>query len=899
MQKKKPTIKKSFAAETALDFSTLKKFFDDAGIGLAVVNSKNKLVSCNRALKMMLGYTKKELESLSAKDLTLPADYEKEKEIYKREILKDGRSAYRIEKRLRHKNGKFIWSSITASVVRNKKGEIIYGIGIVEDISERKIIEKDLLESEERFRVVTEMVSDYAYSYQVKKDGSLKREWITDAASRITGYSMDELMAQKNWTEIVIEEDVALSKEKLQETLDGNPVEYDVRIKTKRGDIRELRDHTYPVWDGKKRRVVHLYGAVTDVTEQNKTARQLFESRAFIQQILDASPNLIYIQNVQSGANYFSNKECERFYGLSNEEIKKQGATFFNDRVHPDDIHHFQSFLEFWKTANESSVWENDFRMKNARGEYRWLRSRDTIFKRDSEGKVELILGTAIDVTERRKAREKLRQSEERYRQLFELAPIGVGIKQYGGKYLDVNPALCEFLGYSKEELLTMTVADVSHPDDMSESIEAYDRLLEGKETHVKIHKRYKRKDGREAVGELHLRLLKPKIGEAPKFMGQVIDITEAHQANIKLEESERRFRLLIQNSSDITAIMNREGILTYISPSIQNVLGYAAEELINKSAFEHVHPDDLARARDVFEKAIDEVPQNRFECRFKHKEGEWKIIEVTVNRALDEPTIRGIILNVRDITERKQVERQLLQSQKMEAIGSLAGGMAHDFNNIMASILVAAQLVKESPNGDKIIERMQMIERAVKRGKGIVENLLFFAREKTPEMKPISCMSIISQIAEMIEHSFPRDIVIEVDCPEDSMIMGDVDQLYQALLNLAINARDAMPKGGALKLSSSICSLNAEGDVVRIQVADTGSGIPKEVQARMFEPFFTTKEVGKGTGLGLAIVHGVMKAHQGKIGLESIVGKGTTFSLYFPNLAKNLTETLSDSHRA
>lgn len=429
-----------------------------------------------------------------------------------------------------------------------------------------------------------------------------------------------------------------------------------------------------------------------------------------------------------------------------------------------------------------------------------------------------------------------------------------------------------------------MSAADISDPDDMKANLRAYDVLLSDEIDYTILNKRYITKDGRKIVAELHLRALKTASGDTPLFMRQLIDITDYQHAKEKLEESERRFRLLIQNSSDITAVVNQHGKITYINPTIEAALGYKPEQVIGRDVFLGIHPKDMAVCREAFEKVLNEEQRVQFECCRRHRDGSWRYFEVMMNRQLDEPTIRGIVLNIRDITERKQIQQQLLQSQKMEAIGALAGGMAHDFNNIMTSVLVAAQLLKAKPDPDKNINRIEKIERAVQRGKGIVEKLLFFARNKKSEMTLLDCSAVFEQVIDIIEHSFPKQIQIEKHLIKPLNILGDVDHLYQVFLNIAINARDAMTDGGTLSFQAEhFYDSSKKQSFAVVHITDTGTGIPDEVKERMFEPFFTTKEVGKGTGLGLAIVHGIMKEHRGAIQVESKVGKGTRLSLYFP----------------
>lgn len=280
-----------------------------------------------------------------------------------------------------------------------------------------------------------------------------------------------------------------------------------------------------------------------------------------------------------------------------------------------------------------------------------------------------------------------------------------------------------------------------------------------------------------------------------------------------------------------------------------------------------------------------------------KRKDGSRiTVLETATAVYNDEGEIIGLRGFIRDITQQKQLEAQLLHAQKMESLGTLAGGIAHDFNNVLSMVLGTAELIEKNTKGNPKLQRYAtMIMDASKRGSSIARQLLLFARSEQMQLKPISLSHLLAEVHGLISHSFPKniEIIIEHD-QETEIILGDSGHLHQAIMNLAINAKDAMHRGGVLTLKL----FNSEGVhlsqkfkeaaaelYVGLSVVDTGEGISEETKQRIFEPFFSTKERGKGTGLGLAIVHGIVKSHNGFVDVETSLGKGTCFTMYFPTV--------------
>ncbi|HJR61410.1 MAG TPA: PAS domain S-box protein [Vicinamibacterales bacterium] len=368
------------------------------------------------------------------------------------------------------------------------------------------------------------------------------------------------------------------------------------------------------------------------------------------------------------------------------------------------------------------------------------------------------------------------------------------------------------------------------------------------------------------------------------------------------LLESEMRFRALVENSYDAITLLDEHGRVTYDSRSIERVMGYTPEERFGQDLGTSLHEDDVPQIAERFAYCLghpDEILHADY--RFRHKDGSWRWGEaVGVNRLAD-PAVRAIVVNHRDVTDRKTVEtalrhseEQLRQAQKMEAIGRLAGGVAHDFNNVLTAIYGYTDLLLDQFSlDDPRRADLQEIRRAAERAASLTRQLLAFSRKQIMQPRRLDLNQVIATIRTLLQRLVGEDLVLAIRTdPELVAVHADPGQMEQVLMNLAANARDAMPEGGQLTIATRnerVAELSAArpglspGLYAVIEITDTGSGMPAVVQAHVFEPFYTTKELGKGTGLGLATVYGIVKQTGGGIYLESDEGQGTTFAVYLP----------------
>ena len=374
-------------------------------------------------------------------------------------------------------------------------------------------------------------------------------------------------------------------------------------------------------------------------------------------------------------------------------------------------------------------------------------------------------------------------------------------------------------------------------------------------------------------------------------------------QIRKELVQREELFRLISENAGDMIAVVDVNGNRIYDSPSYERVLGYSAEELQGSARFEQIHPDDRHLIEEVAREAREQGVGRSIQYRMRHKNGTWRTLESAANavRGSHGQVEKFVIVN-RDVTERKQLEEQFRQAQKMEAVGRLSGGVAHDFNNLLGVIIGYAEFAQERiESPDSIRGSIDEILKAGKRAASLTRQLLAFSRLQVLDPKIIDLNSAVTDMDKLLRRVIGEDINLETSLARDlGRVKADQGQFEQVIVNLAVNARDAMPHGGKLIIATENFVMDEDfvrrypypvrpGPYVLLTVTDTGIGMDGETKARAFEPFFTTKEKGKGTGLGLSTVYGVVKQSAGYIDVESSPGVGTTFKIYLPRVNEEI----------
>ncbi len=480
------------------------------------------------------------------------------------------------------------------------------------------------------------------------------------------------------------------------------------------------------------------------------------------------------------------------------------------------------------------------------------------------------------------------------------IATIGDWESDIHHVYLHCSDEVYEILGVppGTPALVAETFSARIHPDDL-QSVHQCQQTLSPSLKRIAFDHRIIRPDGEIRHVQQRSELILDDAGRPAQVIGTIQDITEQKAAEASLLASQERFKLVAKTIGDVIWDWNLRSDIIWRSDGFENTFGLAASEADElQTIWERlIHEDDRHRIECSLQAAIDGSDQTwTDEYRVLRRDGSYAVVEdrAQIVRDAAGKAVR-MVGGVRDLTERRNFEARLLRSQRMESIGVLAGGIAHDLNNILAPILMSIDILKQDSCGKEYTHRMLEIVRAsAQRGADLVRQVLTFSRGADGESIAVSFRHLFQELESIVKETFPSNITIEFNAASSLWpVMGDASQFHQVLLNLAVNARDAMPLGGTLSFEARNRSIDAPpsgidaampaGSYVELVVTDTGTGMTPEVRDRIFEAFFTTKGEGKGTGLGLASVHAIIQKYRGFVNVASEVGVGTTFRIYFP----------------
>jgi two-component system cell cycle sensor histidine kinase/response regulator CckA len=723
-------------------------------------------------------------------------------------------------------------------------------------------------------------------AFWVGPDGSFLD--VNGTACKLLGYSRQELLGMK-----VPDINPGISRDRWPEhwkrVEPGHSLTMEAGLRTRQGalvPVEMLISHV--AFDGKEYHCV----LARDITERKQA-----EERLRLQIVaLESAANSIVITDVE-GRIQWINAAFTKLTGYSRDEALGRKPSLLKSGCH-DELF----YRHLWATIRSGQTWRGE--ITNRRKDGRLYIEEMTITPvLDERGEITHFIGIKQDVTTRKEDEQKLLQSEERFRLAFEKGPLGIIMVKPDLSILKVNRALCDMLGYSEAELLRCSVRDITHPEERDHDQQLLQQIFSGQLSNHKWTKRYVKKNGETLVVDITHSLILQQNGTPLYSLGIVENVTERRRAELLLIRKTHELQTVFRALPDLYFRLRRDGtILDYLSGANRPL--YTSPDKFMGRKMQDILPEEAGKK---FEQAFCLVGQAEAPVVVDYAlaiNGKELLFEARLSLLQGDE----IVALIRDVTEHRRLEEQFRQAQKMEAVGRLAGGVAHDFNNMLGVIMGYTQLLQQRLSQDEAASRhLGEVRKAADRAAALTRQLLAFSRKQVLHLSRLDLNAVVSDLSKMLTRIIGDDVELTIRQGKSlGHVMADPTQIEQILMNLAVNARDAMPRGGQLLIETGNAELDESyarlhrgavpGSYVMLAVSDTGCGMDSETQARIFEPFFTTKEAGHGTGLGLSTVYGVVKQSGGYIWVYSEPGKGTTFRIYLPRVDRGVALALPPS---
>ncbi len=875
--------------------------FEKASVGVSHTALDGRLRYVNQKFCEIVGYSRAELREMSYEDLTYPADLGADNAATNR-VLAGKAESFALEKRYIRKDGALIWVDLQVSLVRDAAGEPDYFIAVLQDITKRKQMAEALQHERDLLRTLIDNIPDTIYF----KDTAGRFTMINQAQAEMLGLDdAEEAIGHTDFDYFTPDhaQDAYADEQKiikLGQAVDGK-VE---RVRRADGEFRWVIITKIPI-KNRAGEVVGVAGISRDITERKRAQDALRRSKALFQSLVESMPQSVFSKDL-SGRFTFANQNYCDLEGKALDEIV--GKTDFD--MHPPELAR-QYRQDDQRVMASEQLFEAVEVHQPLDGDPFYVQVIKTPIY-DADGRVIGMLGMFWDITERKRMEKALRESEERLKLAMDATEHGFWDWNMDTDETYFSPRYYTMLGYEPGELpmALSTWDELLHPDDKRE---VAPRILEKAMNAESFEEVFRLKSKSGAWRWIRGRGKSFEVdddGVPHRAVGTHEDITARKQAEQALRESEARYRQLVETSPD--AILLTDLTSEILMCNRKAAVLYEHEDhdrLVGLRALEFIVPEDRARAEANLQRLLSGEDVKAVEYTVLTAKGREIFIELhsSVIKASDSYP-QAIISVARDVTERHEMAQQLRRQERLAAVGQLAAGIAHDFRNLLSTVILYAQLLlrkKDLPLG--AARNLQTIVDESYKATDLVQQILDFSSRAMIKPRALDLLALTKKTVAVLLRILPESIHLALDVqapspiPAGYTVMADQGRIQQALTNLALNARDAMPHGGDLRFTLSILSLEQDemppvaemppGKWVCLSVSDTGTGMTEEVQEHLFEPFFTTKEVGKGTGLGLAQVYGIVRQHDGYIDVETEIGVGTTFRIYLPFYQETETE--------
>jgi PAS domain S-box-containing protein len=791
-----------------------------------------------------------------------------------------------VEYRIVRGDGAMRWILDRNYPIRDKHGKVYRIVSIAEDITERKRAEEALRESEERFRGIIEN-APFGY-YRVGKDGLW--QFVNPVWERMHGFSLEEVVG-KSFEITQTEDAVEKAREYVQRSLAGETITGEFSRLTKNGSIEYHSFNIQPVRQGEE--IVAIEGFINDITERKRAEELLRENEERFLRIFEEGPLGMAIV----GQNFRYIKVNEAFCRMTGHTEQELTSLTFVDITHPEHVGKDTKYIKKL-IAGEIQLYRTEKRYVRKDKAIMWISATATTIH-DKDGQFLYILGMFEDITERKKAEEALRESEEKYRTLFETMLQGVVYQDRTGRITSANLGAEAILGLTSEQMLGRTSSDprwkAIHEDGSDFPGETHPSMVAlktGKPVRNEMMGVFHPQESRYHWIVINaIPQFKPGEDTPYQVYTTFSDITERRKAEEAMRESEQRYKGVVDNIGIGVSLISPNMEILFLNNQMKKWFPNIdiSKEAVCYRAFNNPPKEEVCSYCPTYKTLRDgHVHESTTETPLGERIVNYRVVSSPI-KGKDGKVISAIEM-MEDITERKKLQEQLIQTEKLAAVGTLAYGIAHEFNNIMAGILINSELGLATGDPEQIKECFQTIAENSQRASSITNNLLAFARQKEARKELVDITEPLRNVLSIIHRELEKHNIEMVEKFKPiPKIFCDAGQFSEVFLNMITNARDAMlPKGGTLTVE-----VEPYEDNIRIIFKDTGCGIPDEIKGRIFEAFVTTKgalggsEV-PGTGLGLFLTYGIVDGYQGRIEVESRVGQGTQFTILIP-VTKNL----------